>query len=145
VGALGEVHPVVTEAFEVDGAAVYFEIDLMKFLEVLPERGRGIKPLARYPASLRDLSLLVDREVPAARVLSIIESQALVDRVVLFDAYEGEGVPPGKSSLAYRLHFQSPSKTLSSEEVGKALDKVVRALQRNVGAVLRGGEVEAVS
>jgi phenylalanyl-tRNA synthetase beta chain len=145
VGALGEVHPVVTEAFEVDGAAVYFEINLMKLLEVLPERGRGVKPLARYPASLRDLSLLVDREVPAARVLSIIESQALVDRAVLFDAYEGEGVPPGKSSLAYRLHFQSPSKTLSSEEVGKALDKVVRALQRDVGAVLRGGEVEAVS
>ena len=141
VGVVGEVHPLVQEAFEIDGGSVaFFELDLERLLESISQQRRPLRPLSRYPSSIRDIAILVSKDVSSAGIRSVIESQPLVDRAVLFDAYEGEGVPPGKSSLAYRLYFQSAEKTLSSEEVGQALSKVVKSLEREVGAVLRGGE-----
>lgn len=140
VGVLGEVHPVVQEAFEVDGGPVaFFELDLECLrLAVSQRRDQAMTP-GRYPPSIRDLAILVNKNVPSAKIRQVIENQSLIDRAVLFDAYEGEGILPGKSSLGYRLYFQSQEKTLSSEEVNRALHKVVKTLEREVGAVLRGG------
>ena len=141
VGVVGEVHPLVQEAFEIDGGSVaFFELDLERLLQSIPQQRSPLRPLSRYPSSTRDIAILVSKDVSAAQIQSVIESQPLVDRAVLFDAYEGEGVPLGESSLAYRLYFQSSEKTLSSEEVGRALSKVVKSLEREVGAALRGGE-----
>jgi len=141
VGILGEVHPLVQESFEIDGGSVvFFELNLEKVFEAVPQERRALKPLARYPSSIRDISILVDSSIPAARIQSVIENQPLVERVLLFDAYEGKGVPSGKSSLAYRLYFQAADRTLSSEEVNKSLAKVIGLLEREVGASLRGGE-----
>ena len=109
-------------------------------MEAVPQERRALKPLARYPRTIRDISILVDSSIPAARIQSVIENQPLVERVLLFDAYQGKGVPSGKRSLAYRLYFQAADRTLSSEEVNKSLAKVIGLLEREVGASLRGGE-----
>ena len=61
-----------------------------------------------------------------------------MEMAIFFDAYEGEGIPPTKSSLGYRLYFQSYDKTLSSTEVNEALKKVVETLIELFGASLRG-------
>ena len=82
---------------------------------------------------------VADKGVAAAKTLKIIEGQPLVESVVFYDAYKGKGVPEGKSSLTFRIYFQSPERTLSSEEVGKALEGVVKALESEAGAILRGG------
>ncbi|MBM3926278.1 MAG: phenylalanine--tRNA ligase subunit beta [SAR202 cluster bacterium] len=139
VGVVGEVHPQVREAFDIDGAVAFFELDIEALREALSQGRRGLKALARYPASIRDITVLADKGVASAKMLRIIEGQPLVESAVFYDAYEGKGVPEGKSSLTFRIYFQSAEKTLSSEEVGKALERVVKALEREAGAALRGG------
>ena len=140
VGSLGEVHPLVVEAFELDGeVVVFFELDLNRLFDALPQARQSVKSLARFPASLRDISILVDRDIPAARVQRIIEGQPLVEQTVLFDVYEGEEAPPGKVSLAYRIQLRAPNRTLSSRDVNRSLARVLSLLEREVGAVLRDG------
>ncbi len=144
VGVVGEVHPVVQERFQIDGGPVaFFEMRLDRLLAALPQGKRPLKSLARYPSSIRDISILVDSDVPAAKVQAVIEGRPLVERAVLFDAYEGKEAPPGRVSLAYRIYFQAANRTLSSEEVNRDLAKVVRLLEREAGASLRGGETTA--
>ena len=139
VGSVGEVHPLVAEAFEIDdGAVVYFELDLNRLFDALPQSRGSVKPLARFPASLRDISILVDSDVPAARIQQIIDGQPLVERAVLFDVYEGEEAPPGKVSLGYRIHFRAPNRTLSARDVNRSLSRVLSLLEREVGSVQRG-------
>jgi phenylalanyl-tRNA synthetase beta chain len=143
VGSVGEVHPLVAEAFEIDGGSVvFFELDLNRLFEALPQSRGSVKALARYPASLRDISILVDRDVPAALIQQIIDGQPLVERAVLFDVYEGEEAPPGKVSLGYRIHFRAPNRTLSARDVNRSLARVLGLLEREVGAVQRGTEEE---
>ena len=143
VGMLGEVHPLVSEAFEIDdGAVVFFELDLNRLFEALPQSRGSVKPLARYPASLRDISILVDSDVPAARIQQVIDGQPLVERAVLFDVYEGDEAPSGKVSLGYRIHFRAPNRTLSARDVNRSLARVLSLLEREVGAVQRGAGEE---
>jgi phenylalanyl-tRNA synthetase beta chain len=140
VGGVGEAHPEVQRAFGIDGGAVaIFEIDIEALREAAPQGRRGMKALARYPASIRDITVLADKGVASSKMLEVIEGQPLVESAVFYDAYEGKGVPEGKSAVTFRIYFQSPEKTLSSEEVGKALDRVVKGLEREAGAILRGG------
>ena len=116
------MHPLVVEAFELDGeVVVFFELDLNRLFDALPQARQSVKSLARFPASLRDISILVDRDIPAARVQRIIEGQPLVEQTVLFDVYEGEEAPPGKVSLAYRIQLRASNRTLSSRDVNRSL------------------------
>ena len=85
------------------------------------------------------MALLVDASVAAARVTEVIASSALVTQATLFDVYEGAPLPEGKRSLAYAVHFQALDKTLTDHEVADARGRIVRRLQHEFGAELRGG------
>ena len=138
LGMLGEIHPNVVEAFGIHkGPVAIFELDLQRLLEVTPQKAQVYRPLTRFPSAIRDLSILVDRDVPSARVQEIISKQRLVARVQLFDVYDGENVPADKRSLAYHISFQSLDRTLTAEEVNRALQAVLNSLGREVGAQLR--------
>jgi len=78
--------------------------------------------------------------VAGARVQGVIETAGgdlLVD-VMLFDLYRGEQVGAGKKSLAYRLTYQAPDRTLTDAEAAKVRERIVRKLNEDMGAVLRG-------
>ncbi|MCS7206663.1 MAG: phenylalanine--tRNA ligase subunit beta [Dehalococcoidia bacterium] len=140
VGILGEVHPQVAERFDLGGQTVsLFEITLHHLVDVLPAATRRYRPLPRYPGARRDLAVVVDRTIPAHTVAEVIQRHPLVAGCVLFDVYEGPPVPAGKRSLAYRITFQSPQRTLTAEEVEEALQQVLAALHQAVGAVRREG------
>jgi len=140
LGLVGEVDPEVLEAFDLDeGPVAVVELDLPALLAVLPTGGPRFRPLPRYPGAVRDLALVVDREVSAERVEASLRRHPLVARAILFDVYEGPPVPPGKRSLAYRVLFQAPDRTLTGEEVDRAAREVLERLEREVGAVLRQG------
>ncbi|MSP79151.1 MAG: phenylalanine--tRNA ligase subunit beta [Dehalococcoidia bacterium] len=137
IGFLGEVHPLVLEAFDIDaGPVAVLEIDLAALLKVVEAAGetRKFKPLPRFPGAWRDLAMLLDREVPAARVERALHSNPLVADVALIDVYEGQQVPAGKRSLAYRVLLQSPNRTLTGDEVSEAMAELWRALKRDVNA-----------
>ncbi|HWO74083.1 MAG TPA: phenylalanine--tRNA ligase subunit beta [Dehalococcoidia bacterium] len=137
-GVLGQVHPNVAARFEIDQPAFLFEVDVAALLPAVRMRVRH-RPISRYPAVIQDIALLVDDSLPAARITEAISTSALVARVNLFDVYEGPPLPPGKKSLAYAVHFQSLEKTLTDEEVAQARQRLVRRLEHEFGAQLRGG------
>jgi phenylalanyl-tRNA synthetase beta chain len=93
-----------------------------------------------FPPVKEDIAVIVDENVPGARVQSLIESAGgdlLVD-VTLFDLYRGEQIGAGKKSLAYRLTYQAPDRTLTDAEAAKIRERIVKKLKEEAGAVLRG-------
>jgi phenylalanyl-tRNA synthetase beta chain len=136
-GVLGQVHPQVASQFEIDTPVFLFEVDVEKLLSAVQPVVQH-KPQSRFPAVIQDIALLVDESVPAARVTRSIAGSALVAEARLFDVYEGAPLPEGKRSLAYEVRFQSLDKTLTDQEVADARNRIVRRLQHEYGAELRG-------
>ncbi len=138
VAELGEVHPTVLEHFEVRAeGAVYFEIDLAALLSALPDVGHRFRGPSIYPGALRDLALTVPVGVPASKVQAIIEQHPLVARAALFDVYVGSQVESGVRSLAYRVFLQAQDRTLTAEEVTKAMERTLARLEKELGATQR--------
>ncbi len=137
VGVLGQVHPRVADGLGISGPAFLFEIDVEDVLERLP----GVvhhEPVSRFPAVIQDLAVIVDTSVPAAKVALLIKSSALVSDARLFDVYDGAPLAAGKRSLAYQVYFQARDRTLTEGEAADARRRIVRRLERELGAELRG-------
>jgi len=138
VGMMGQVSPEVAPRFDLrEEPAFYFEVDLHLLLPLVPEASRRYQPLPRYPAVTRDVALIVDTQVPAARVLEVIRKEPMVHQVDIFDVYTGDQVSSGKKSLAVRLRYISPDRTLTSEEVNQAQGALLERLSQELGAILR--------
>jgi len=141
IGLVGQLDPAVAERREIPtGDAVYvLELDLDRLSAAAPATTRFAQPLPRHPFVVRDISILVDDTLSAETVRGTIraaDAASLAD-VREFDRYQGKGVPDGKVSLAFRLTFQAPDRTLTDSEVQQAMDAIVRALVQELGAVQR--------
>jgi len=136
LGVVGELHPKVSSAFEIPRAVYLFEIDLTSLLPFTLGH-KMFQPVSRFPAIVRDIALVVDAGVTHQRVTGIISSFPLVKQVSIFDVYAGDQVPPGKKSLAYRITFQSPTYTLTDEEVNKVQQQILDRLSSELGVTLR--------
>lgn len=138
VGALGELHPEVATAFEIDAPCALIELNLTA-LDAVKTREIQFREVSREPQVRRDIAVLLDRGQSAGEVLEAIRKAGGADliSVELFDRYEGKGVPEGRVSLAFRLVFQRADRTLTDAEVTKATDRVVRTLTGRFGAELR--------
>jgi phenylalanyl-tRNA synthetase beta chain len=139
LGVLGELHPTVRERLEIDAPRVLAaELDL-EALIALAEPAR-YRPISRYPATTQDIAVLVGFDTSAERVAEVIRKYAGtgLESLTLFDVYEGPQVGPGKRSLAYRLAFRAPDRTLTDADVNKVRAKIVKGLERDVGAAIRG-------
>jgi phenylalanyl-tRNA synthetase beta chain len=136
-GVLGQVHPQVAAQFDIEVPVFLFELDVEKLL--IAARGR-VRHAAqsRFPAVIQDIALLIDTTVAAAAVTRAIAGSSMVTDVQLFDVYEGAPLADGKRSLAYQVYFQSLEKTLTEEDVAQARNRIVRRLQHEFGAELRG-------
>jgi phenylalanyl-tRNA synthetase beta chain len=136
VGVIGELHPKVADAFELDGPVGLMEINVT---ELLPFAGdyKMFRPITRFPSTIRDIALVVDDTISNEKVVNIIKSFPLISDLILFDVYSGKQVATGKKSLAYRLVYQSPEHTLTDEEVNKVQEKILARLVKELGATLR--------
>jgi phenylalanyl-tRNA synthetase beta chain len=140
VGGVGELHPDVAARFEIEAPCALLSLDLDALVSRAPAGHRFAEP-SRQPLVRRDLAVLLPREEAAGRVLEAIRSTAgphLVDAAV-FDRYEGPGVPEGRVSVAFRLVFQRPDRTLTDAEVTRASDRVVAMLADRFRGELRHG------
>ncbi len=135
-GVVGELHPGVLESFEIDQAAYLFEFDLGVLLPFTVGH-RMFQPIPRFPAIVRDIALIVDSGIAHQKIVDIIKGLPLVEKVAVFDVYSGSQVPPGKKSLAYRITFQSPTHTLTDDEVNKVQQQILDKLLKDLGATLR--------
>jgi len=139
LGRLGQVSSSLVAAAGLDRPAWAAVLDVAAVQSVRPIRRRFV-PLPKYPASKRDLAVVVGREVSQAQVEEVLRGSGgdLLQRVRLFDVYEGEQLGPGERSLAYALEFRSADRTLHDREVDEALQSIVSALGATLGATLRG-------
>ena len=138
LGVIGEVHPTIRDRFDLNPYPVALvELDLEALNEAARSTQRRFKTLSRYPAATRDVALLTPSGVPEGRVRDIIARHRLVERVELFDIYSGENIPTGTRSLAFHVYFQSHDRTLTTEEVNRSLQGLLRTLEREVGATMR--------
>lgn len=138
LGIMGELHPEVREIFDLSQRVFIFEINF-SLLQELAEEKKKFQPLPRFPAVLRDLSLMVEERVKAGDLLQAIweGGQGLLKEVKIFDLYRGKPVPPGKKSLAFRIKYQHPERTLTDEEVNELHLKIIALLQERFGGELR--------
>jgi phenylalanyl-tRNA synthetase beta chain len=141
VGTVGELSPAVAAARDLpSGDALYVaEVDLDALGAAAPSATRLATPLPRFPAVVRDLAILVDDTLSAEKVRGTIRSAApdTLAHLAEFDRYQGKGIPDGKVSLALRLTFQSPDRTLTDDEVQAGMQRIVSALERTWNAVQR--------
>jgi phenylalanyl-tRNA synthetase beta chain len=140
VGMMGELHPLVRDAFGLPAQPVCaLEFDLDRLLAAWGAPTRMV-PISVHPPVYEDLALVVDEGVLAVEMCDLIAQTGapLVRSVVLFDVYRGEQVGSGKKSLAYRLTYQAEDRTLTDEEVARLRAKIIRRLEREMGAELRG-------
>jgi phenylalanyl-tRNA synthetase beta chain len=141
VGVLGELHPQVREAFELPAdrpvCALEFDLD-----ELLAAWGapRTLAPVSIHPPVYEDLAAVVGEEIAELNVRALITQTGspLLRSVTLFDVYRGEQVGAGKKSLAYRLVYQADDRTLTDKEVAKLRGKIIRRLEGELRATLRG-------
>ena len=142
VGIVGELHPDIRDAFDLGpDAVIYFELRLDDLLAATHGDGNAenrFQSLSRFPAANRDLALVVPESVPASRVQHLIERVRLVERAELFDVYTGENLPDGARSLAFRIRFRAADRTLTNEDVNRAVNGLTRVLEREAGATVRG-------
>ena len=139
LGVIGEVQGRVLEGFDLEAYPVaMFEVSMEALLSAVGGVSLTYESSSRYPESYRDLAIVVDEDVPVSRIREIIERHALVVRSAPFDIYVGEGVAEGRKSVAFRVVFQSDRGTLTSEQVDRFQNDILRQLSRNLDAELRG-------
>ncbi|HEX6968345.1 MAG TPA: phenylalanine--tRNA ligase subunit beta [Micromonosporaceae bacterium] len=139
VGYAGELHPAAVAALDLPRRTCAMELTV----DALPLPGVVPAPrISTYPPALIDVALVVGAEVPAADVQRALVTGAgdLLESVRLFDVYESaEQLGTGRKSLAYKLVFRAPDRTLTVEEAVAARDAAVAEAASRFGAVLRGG------
>ncbi|MBM3934566.1 MAG: phenylalanine--tRNA ligase subunit beta [SAR202 cluster bacterium] len=139
VGILGELHPSMLDQLDLGQLPVtMFEIDMSELFVAVKGSRDIFSGLSRFPEADRDMAIIVDVAVPAAKIQAIIDRHKLVKRSAPFDVYTGKGVPDGKKSIAFRIVFQSEIATLTSDLVDKTVAGLLRQLQKELGAELRG-------
>ncbi len=135
---VGELHPKVADSFGLKGRVYVMEM-------LLPERretGKGFSftPPPRFPATTRDLSIVVDKETSHGELLSVLKKAAsqLVEEIELIDRYEGAPLEEGEVSLTYSFRYRAPDRTLTDEEVESLHNSLAEKIVSEIGARIRG-------
>ncbi len=136
IGYLGAIHPKLQKYLDLNGSVYLFEL-------CLNEAVKGVIPrfteVSKYPEVRRDLAIVIDQQVPFESVRSEVIAHAGQDlvNVVLFDVYAGENLGKGLKSLGLALVWQRIDRTLNDEEINKAFESIVSALNAKFGANIR--------
>ncbi len=138
LGTIGEVHPDVLENFGFDNRVYIADIDFNIILQITI-LDRIYKPLPKYPATSRDIAIIVKEEVYSKVAEDIIlkNGGSILESYTLFDVYRGKQISEGYKSMAYSLTFRAADKTLTDEEVNKVYDKILSELKSKLNAELR--------
>jgi len=139
VGVLGMLRPDVAAAHGIEGLDLFVAALNGEKIAAVAQPTVKFADLMTYPPAEQDLAVVVDGGVPAADVVATARKAGgkLVAEVSVFDVYEGDQVPPGKRSLALRVVMRSAERTLSDKDIATVRAKIVGALERECGAVLR--------
>ena len=132
IGFLGQIHPGITENIRIKENIFVFELDFEKLINLVSEE-REYQPISFQPVAIRDLAVLVPQGTKVVEVLNEINRVGgkLVRDVDLFDIYSGEEIARGKENFAFHIIYQAEDRTLSSKEIDKIHQKIIKALEKN--------------
>ena len=136
VGVLGRVTALHASRLAVEVDVFALELSITALTPLLRESADVTSPSV-YPAAVEDLALIVDASTVSGDLASAIAGNGLVEAVELFDIYTGDQIPAGSKSLAFRVYYRSPDRTLTDRDVEKARRGIVRRLESQFGATLR--------
>jgi phenylalanyl-tRNA synthetase beta chain len=139
LGWLGELHPLVLREWELQGPVAAFELDVDLLHELTQGRVATYSDVTSFPAVLQDIAVIVPEDVPASRLAEAVRAGAgdLLSSLKVFDLYRGEQAGEGNKSLALRLEFRAPDRTLTDEEVAERR----AAIESELGSI--GGRLRA--
>lgn len=134
----GEIHPKVTKNYGID-APVYCAVIDFNAAFKYSKKNVSYSPLPRFPAITRDLAFVVNREMLSGDIEACIKkySGKLLEKVTLFDVYEGKQVGEGKKSMAYSVVLRNREKTLTDKNADEVVEKILKGLSRDLGVELR--------
>ncbi len=137
LGVIGEMHPQCTENYGIGTRVYIFKLDvavLYKYANI----EKSYTPLPKYPAVTRDLAFLCDEAIPVITLQKAMEKAGgkIVESIKLFDVYQGKQIETGKKSVAFNITMRSSEGTLTDEQAGSAMQKMMTALEK-LGAILR--------
>ena len=137
IGIIGEIHPLVCANYGIN-TRVYVGRLRMRKLYALRGAEKKYHPLPKFPASTRDLALLCDDSLPVLTMEKAIKAAAgkILEKVELFDVYKGSQIADGKKSVAFNITMRASDRTLTDEEVGGAMNRILKALEE-LGAQIR--------
>ncbi|MBO6214540.1 MAG: phenylalanine--tRNA ligase subunit beta [Lachnospiraceae bacterium] len=139
IGYIGEVHPSVLAEYGIKNRTVCAVVDMPSVFDLSQEAGiKKYTGISNFPASTRDISMVVPKDIPVGQIESVFESNggAFLESYELFDIYEGAQIVAGFKSVAYSLVFRAPDKSLSDEDVSGAMNRILKAL-KDLGIELR--------
>ncbi|WP_209371010.1 phenylalanine--tRNA ligase subunit beta [Brevibacterium renqingii] len=138
LGHAGELHPKVCENLALPSRTVAFEIDLDALLAQQDLRSWG-GALSTFPVSRQDVALVVDAELPTQTLAATLREGAGEELELLetFDLYTGDQLPEGKKSLAFRLTFRAPDRTLKADEASAMREAATALAAERHGAEVR--------
>ncbi|MEW6618443.1 MAG: phenylalanine--tRNA ligase subunit beta [bacterium] len=138
IGIMGELHPQIAAELKLPEDIYLFELNWDKLLSLINLEKR-FKPLHRFPAVVRDMAILVKDEIDSSQITKIIEEvgEGLIERIKLFDLYQGDKIPTGYKSLAYSITYRKQEITLTDEEVNERHNKIIIELKNRLGVELR--------
>ena len=138
LGYMGQVHPIVAQNYDIDSEVYCAEINFTALYDLrLPEP--TYTPLPKFPTVTRDIAVICEEAVTVAQIENTIASSAgkLLRNTQLFDIYRGTGVPEGKKSMAFSLELRADDRTLTDADSEQVIQKILVALEKELGAVLR--------
>ncbi len=140
VAIIGTVLPKLLKAHDINQEVHFAECDEVALLELCRAEREGYVEVPRFPAVRRDLSLLIGQELRYEQLqkAALQAERKLLKEVGLFDVYQGDKLPAGKKSYAMSFVLQDSEKTLTDEQVDKAMGRIRQALEKEFGATLRG-------
>ncbi len=138
LGYIGQIHPSVADSFKLDTEIYAAELDLNTILKHATF-DREYKALPKFPASSRDLALVIDKNISVGEIEKIIKDNEtdILESFNLFDVYEGAQVGLNKKSVAYSLKFRAADRTLTDGEINEVTDKILTELKTKLNAELR--------
>ncbi len=138
VGFIGQIHPVLMEELDVDKPVYGSEIDITALKKHYNEKIM-FKGISKFPMVERDIALIVDTSVSCASIEKVIKENAgaYLEKVKLFDIYQGAQIGEGKKSMAFNLVFVAEDRTLNVEEIDQTIKNILSELKEKLNAELR--------
>ena len=138
VGEIGEVHPQVSDQFNLNAKVSIFELSVDKIFKLSTSNFK-LKTYSKFPIIERDLAVVINEDVPAWKILSVLSDLKISELIEyeLFDEYKGDNIEAGKKSIAMHFNIQGIDKNLVDNEIDEIIKRVMNKLEEKFGAVIR--------